>query len=150
MSLSARERQVLDSIEEGLARSDPRLVGLLATFTRLVSGEKMPVRENIAAGSGRARRRPGSRRCRPGRSRPRRRFILQRPGLIQAVALMYVLVIAALVVSTTVLSHASSHRKCPSSWAVLCASSPTAPGSRPAAHAARRMHEPASPHPVPG
>ncbi|HTX84267.1 MAG TPA: hypothetical protein VME44_18940 [Streptosporangiaceae bacterium] len=136
MSLSARERQVLDSIEEGLARSDPRLVGLLATFTRLASGEKMPAREKIAAASGRARR----------------RFILQRPGLLPAVALIYVLVIAALVVSTTVLSHGSSHRQCPSSWTVLCASSPTAPGSRPAGQGSpdSRMLEPASPHPAPG
>ena len=152
MSLRARERQVLDSIEEGLTRSDPRLAGLLATFTRLVSGEKMPVRENIAASSWRALRRTGTRPCRPGRSRPRRRLMLRRPRLIQAIALMYVLVIAALVASTTVLSHGSSHRQCPSSWTVLCASSRTAPGSRPAAQGrpASPVHEPGSPHPAPG
>ena len=33
MSLSAREEQILGSIEDGLARSDPKLAWMLATFT---------------------------------------------------------------------------------------------------------------------
>ena len=37
MSLSAWEQQVLDSIKDDLAGSDPRLVALLDTFTRLAS-----------------------------------------------------------------------------------------------------------------
>lgn len=49
MSLSSWERQALDSIKEGLARSDPRLATLLSTFTRLVSTEAMPGQEKIAA-----------------------------------------------------------------------------------------------------
>ncbi len=49
MSLSSWERQALDAIKEGLARSDPRLVTLLGTFTRLVSSEDMPAQEKIAA-----------------------------------------------------------------------------------------------------
>jgi hypothetical protein len=49
MSLSSWERQALDTIKEGLARSDPRLVTLLGTFTRLVSSEDMPAQEKIAA-----------------------------------------------------------------------------------------------------
>jgi hypothetical protein len=47
MSLSAQEQLALDSIETGLTRSDPKLASLLATFTRLTSGERMPVHERI-------------------------------------------------------------------------------------------------------
>lgn len=49
MSLSSWERQALDAIKDGLTRSDPRLVTLLGTFTRLVSSEDMPAQEKIAA-----------------------------------------------------------------------------------------------------
>jgi hypothetical protein len=49
MSLSARDRQALDSIEDQLAGSDPRMASLMATFTRLTSGEEMPAREDIRA-----------------------------------------------------------------------------------------------------
>ena len=47
MSLSAREQQALDCIEDELAGSDPKLAWLLATFARHASGEEMPVREKI-------------------------------------------------------------------------------------------------------
>jgi hypothetical protein len=132
--LSGRERQVLDSIAEGLARSDPHLEQLLATFTRLASGERMPLRDQRSADPRRAIRRPPARRCRSGRSRPRSRFMLRRPSLLHAAALMYVLVIVALVVSAMVLSHGSSHGGCPSLWAPPCVKAASAPGSRPAAH----------------
>jgi hypothetical protein len=134
MRLTGRERQVLDSIAEGLARSDPRLAGLLVSFTRFASGEKMPLREKLAANPRRALRRLPARRCRSGRSRPRCRFMLQRPGFLHAVALMYVLMIVALVVSAIVLSRGSSHRGCPSLWALPCVKTASAPGSRPTAH----------------
>lgn len=49
MSLSTREQQALDSIEDRLAGSDPRLASLLSTFTRLTAGEALPKRENIQA-----------------------------------------------------------------------------------------------------
>lgn len=49
MSLSAREEQILDSVEDGLARSDHKLAWMLAAFTRLASGEEMPVGEKIHA-----------------------------------------------------------------------------------------------------
>lgn len=51
MSLSAREQQALDSITDRLAGSDPELAALLTGFTRLASGEEMPPREKIRAGS---------------------------------------------------------------------------------------------------
>jgi len=134
MRLSGRERQVLDLIGEGLARSDPHLVGLLVTFTRLASGEEMPLREKLAANPRRALRRPSAPRCRSGRSRPRCRFMLQRPGFLHAAALMYVLMMVALVVSAMVLNRGGSHRACPSLWAAPCVKTASAPGSRPAAH----------------
>ena len=42
MSLSERDQQALDGIEDGLAGSTPKLAAMLATFTRLTVGEEMP------------------------------------------------------------------------------------------------------------
>ena len=47
MSLSAREQQALESIEDGLAESDPGLASRLGIFSRLASGEEMPERDEI-------------------------------------------------------------------------------------------------------
>jgi hypothetical protein len=132
MSLSAWEQQALDSIKEGLARSDPRLVALLATFTRLVSDEEMPVRERIRAGSGRT---AGHRRRRPAGKSHRYAGLMRhrRRGFQRAPLLLYLLITAALIVTGVVLSRGSSHSECPSLWAVPCASSTPARSSRPAA-----------------
>ena len=132
MSLSAWEQQALDSIKEGLARSDPRLAALLATFTRLVSDEEMPVREKIRAGSGRA---AGRRRRRPASTSHRyARSMDQRPGFQRAALLVSLLITAALIVTSVVLGRSGGHIECPSVWAVPCASSAPARGSRPAVH----------------
>jgi hypothetical protein len=45
VSLSPHEQQELESIEEWLSGSDPKLASLLSTFTRLTAGERMPVHE---------------------------------------------------------------------------------------------------------
>lgn len=50
-------QQALDSIEDRLARSDPKLASLLAAFTQLTAGEEIPVREKIRTGQRRAARR---------------------------------------------------------------------------------------------
>lgn len=82
MSLSASEQQALDSIKDSLASSDPTLVARLTMFARLASGEEMPVREKIHAGSRRTDRRSG-----PQPGHPRREAVLRRgpsgpaPGL---------------------------------------------------------------------
>jgi hypothetical protein len=47
MSLSAREQQALESVEDGLAESDPGLASRLGIFSRLASGEEMPERDEI-------------------------------------------------------------------------------------------------------
>ena len=85
MSLSAWEQQALDSIKDGLASSDPTLVARLTIFTRLASGEEMPAREKIHAGSRRA-----VRRSRPEPLHTHRAD--QRLGLLQAVPLLLWLV----------------------------------------------------------
>lgn len=132
MSLSVWEQQALDSIREGLARSEPRLVALLATFTWLVSDEEMPAREKIGAGSWRA---AGHRRRRPTSKSHRYAGLMhQRLGSQRAVLLVYLLIAAALVVTGVVLSlGGGSHSECPSLWAVPCTSSTAARSSRPAA-----------------
>src|SRR6202161_4798953 len=55
-SLSTSEQQALDSIKDDLASCDPALAARLTIFTRLASGEEMPARENVQAGSRRAGR----------------------------------------------------------------------------------------------
>src|SRR5256885_16044809 len=75
MSLSAWEQDALDSIKNGLADSDPALVARLALFTRLSSGEDMPVREKLQAVKRRVAR--------------RRRRMYQRLGVGRALALVW-------------------------------------------------------------
>jgi hypothetical protein len=150
MGLSARERQVLDSIEAGLASSDPRMAALLGRFTTLVSDEDMPAREQIPANSRYLIRRSRTRYCRSKRSRGRSWLMPGRLGFQRTAALIYVLVVLALVVTVVVLSGGSSPKECPSWLATSCPRS--APGSRPTAHGrpANRAPEPARPHPGPG
>ena len=50
MGLKAHERDVLDSIEDQITGSDPRLASMLAVFSRLNAGEPLPAREQIRAG----------------------------------------------------------------------------------------------------
>lgn len=70
MSLSAHERQELDSIEGEIAGSSPALASLFATFGRLTAGEEVPAREQIRAGR---RPRPDFAPARPGLPPARRR-----------------------------------------------------------------------------
>ena len=130
MSLSAWEQQVLDSIKDDLAGSDPRLVALLITFTRLASDEKMPVREKVHATS---RRAPRSSRPKPGH--PRRNEVgrharreYQHLGL--AMMLLWLLITVALIAFAVESSRGSSQDACPGPWPLACADAP-APSSSP-------------------
>lgn len=118
MSLSAWEQQALDSIKDGLAGSDPQLAALLSTFTRLSSGEEMPVREEILAGSRRKprrRRRAGvSPRPRPMPSYVRLQWII--------LALLFV-VTAVMITLALVLSHGDGQGTCTGSWPPACSHS---------------------------
>ena len=51
MSIGERERQTLESIENGLVRSAPKLASMLAIFTRLAANEKMPARRPVRRAS---------------------------------------------------------------------------------------------------
>src|SRR5215469_2699622 len=50
MGLSARERQALHSIEDGLAESDPDLAAKLASLSQLMAGGDTPALEPSRAG----------------------------------------------------------------------------------------------------
>jgi hypothetical protein len=134
MSLSAREQQALNSIEVRLADSDPKLASLLATFTRLVSGEKMPVREKIrAAWWGTPHRGPNSRHlggdiARRPAPRLRRSASWRRAMLAVGVAVTMVLAAVALVVN-----RGGGKGACRESLVVACAGRAPGHGSRPAA-----------------
>lgn len=90
MSLSGREQQNLDSIRDRLTGSDPRLAALLATFTRLASGEDMPPGEMILAGQ--PRRVPATVR-QPG------------PGWQWTAALLWLLLTALMITAAVVMSQ---------------------------------------------
>lgn len=109
MSLVPRERQALDSIEDGLAASDPRLTSLLATFNRLAAGEALPERESLRA----------------GRSGGRLLGQLIWP-------LMWLVVSAALISAAAIISRGGA-AAC-SSWPAACGQRAPAHAVRPAAY----------------
>ena len=119
MSLSTWERQVLESIKEGLAGS--ALAARLAIFTRLSSGEDMPAWEKLH---------PGSRqvvpRSRPGTPAGRRR---RRLGLSQAALLVWLVTSVALIAVAFVLNRPDTHDSCTGTWYTLCGGAASAPKS---------------------
>jgi hypothetical protein len=114
MSLSAREKRALHSIEGGLAGSAPELASLLATFSQLAAGEEMPERAQVRAlQPHRARRRlrhPG----RNGALRHARRLCLHL-GWPQTMLLLWLAVSIGLIAVALVLSR-SGHAACTQSW----------------------------------
>ena len=133
MSLSAREQQALDSIESGLAGSDPALALLVATFARLASGEEMPVHEEIRVLRRRATRRPlRNRRPRQGNVRRDGRLRL---GLAQIIVLLWLAVTIALVAAALALNRGSRNGPCTEAWgAAVCTQQAPAHSPRPTAH----------------
>jgi len=132
MSLSAWEQQALDSIEGRLGGSDPELVSLLATFTRLASGEEMPVHEKIRVLGRRATRRP-LRNRRPHRGKVHR--ARPRLGWQQTIVLLWLAVTIAAVAVALVLSRGSGNGPCPETWgAAVCTQQAPAHSPRPTAH----------------
>ena len=119
MSLSAREQQALDCIEDELAGSDPKLAWLLATFARHASGEELPVREKIPN---------------PALRRGNGRRLFPRLGLQQTMLLLWLTVTIALIAVALVLNRDSRNGPCPESWAVACTQQAPVHSPRPAAH----------------
>ena len=126
MSLSTREQQALDSIKDDLAGCDPALVARLTIFTRLASGEEMPAREKVHAGSRRAVR----------RSRPQPRHTRQpyrRLGLQQAVLLLWFVITIALIAIALACNRGGSQGTCTGSWPTSCTGATSAPHPVPGA-----------------
>jgi hypothetical protein len=110
MSLSPWEQDALDSIKNGLADSDPGLVARLAVFTRLASGEAMPVREKLQAVSRQAAQR-GARRS---------RRLYRRLGVGRAMLLVWLITTLTLIAAALASSRASGPSTCAGSWGSLC------------------------------
>jgi Protein of unknown function (DUF3040) len=123
MSLSAREQQALDSTEDELAGSDPKLASLLATFARHASGQEMPAREKI----------PNPALRRGNVRRPAHR-LFPRLGLQQTMLLLWLTVTIALIAVALVLNRDSRNGPCPESRAVACTQQAPVHSPRPAAH----------------
>ena len=116
MSMSAWEQDALDSIRDGLTDSDPALVAQLAMFTRLASGEAMPVREKIQVVSQRVVHR-GARRS---------RRLYQRLNLGRVMLLVWLVTTLALIAAALATSRASAGT-CTGSTSALCRGASTAP-----------------------
>ena len=126
MSLSPREQHALDSIKQALAGSE--LAALLATFTRLVSGEEMPAREPVRPRRQRPPHRARQRRHPHGarQSRHPRRAKMGRPAHgvylrlgFHRVALLLWLVITIALITTAMAFNRSSQDGCP--WVPISA-----------------------------
>ena len=119
MSPDAWEQQALDSIRDGLAGSDPRLAALLGTFTRLASGEEMPVREELPERPLRAVRRSRRKRRQPHR------------GVARAALLLWLFVTVGLITTAVTLSRSGSQSACIERWPGICADAAPAHSSPP-------------------
>jgi hypothetical protein len=115
MSSNEWEQDALDSIKDGLAGSDPVLAARLAMFTRLTSGEAMPMRAKLQAVSRRMVRRRGA-----GR-------LYQSTRLTWAMLLVWLVTTTALIATVLVSSRAGSHLSCAGSWGTLCGHTTAAP-----------------------
>ena len=126
MSLSAWEQQTLDSIKDRIAGSDPQLTALLTTFTRLASGEEMPVREEIPAGSGptirRSLRRPRHRRRAGGGSCSRP--VPARVRVQWVVMLVWLVITVIMITVAVVMTGGGNQGACRGSWPVCSRSAP--------------------------
>ena len=104
MSISGREREVLDSMESELAGSDPRLASMLVMFSRLTADERMPAREPVRSAGGE----PGPRRL--------RRFRIGR----QARGWLLIAAAAALLVSMVTITHGNRVSACTHALTTAC------------------------------
>jgi hypothetical protein len=116
MSLSAWEQNILASIKDRLAESDPALTARMAMFTRLASGEAMPVRDKLQAVSQRVVRR-GTRRS---------RRVYQRLNLGRVMLLVWLVTTLALIAAALATSRASAGT-CTGSTSALCAGATSTP-----------------------
>lgn len=132
MSLGEWERRTLAAIEAGLARSDPGLAALLRIFSRLVSGEAMPVRGKI-----RALRRGAARRGSAARRRARQPAValmqaaspFPRRGWLLAVPVVWLVISTGLIAVAVALSTGNQGSAgCTPSMGVVCGQQAAGPG----------------------
>jgi hypothetical protein len=108
VSLSARDRQALESIEARLSGSDPKLASMLHTFSRLTAGEDMPEPESAGRSVVRAMRSWRTARL------PRRRLLRSsRWHRARLLVCLWLAISLALITVAVVLSRASPG-SCPS------------------------------------
>lgn len=110
MSLSARERKTLESIEDGLTRDAPELVTLVSAFNRLTSDERMPDWERTPHGLRRFRVRLHYQLSRSQYRRFRRISL----GL-------WLLITAVMIAVGALLGTSGAHRTCNQPMAMTCA-----------------------------
>jgi Protein of unknown function (DUF3040) len=106
MSLSARDRETLSSIEDEFAESDPRLAGLFDEFSRQRAGEKMPAAERDPVGWRRIASAPRRWLRRPVRARH------ARPSWLLTMLVVSFLLIGT-VTAALVVSHLGIGGACP-------------------------------------
>jgi hypothetical protein len=94
------------------------LAALLATFTRLASGEAMPVREELRARPLRAIHR--SRKRRHSRRGPVRGFS-RRLGVERLALLLWLVITVVLITTAVTLSRNGSQSACTARWPGICA-----------------------------
>ena len=103
------EHEALESVQNALGHTDPRLASLLATFSRLASSEEMPAHEKVRS----PLRHPSRRRSRPRRGKvPHRHRSLQR-----AVILTWLITSIAMITVAAILSHGGP-ASCPQAFGI--------------------------------
>jgi hypothetical protein len=131
MSISQHELHVLESIGNQLTASDPELAGLMAIFTRLTVGEKMPASEHIRVSwrwaARISRRIKRHRRHQARKPRGRRRLARQTRTML----VIWLLITASLISAAVALGGASGQNSCAMAWAIGCSQSAPAHSPRP-------------------
>jgi hypothetical protein len=130
MSMSARDRQALSTIENELGESDPWLADLLDEFSRRTAGAAMPAVERIRGkwlrGLARQRMlwRRGKRLRGRTRQRPRQRSLRRRVKWLPGVLVLWLLLVSAVVVVVLAAFNGGISSECPALAASHCAAQP--------------------------
>lgn len=128
MSISEHEQQVLETIENDLASTGPKLASMLAIFTRLTAGEEMPVRERArrvfdlppAPSRGVPGADAAGRSARPHRTMPRLRR--------RSAWLAWLVVAIAVMAWTLTFGHGATEGACPGTRTAACHQVPAPTG----------------------
>lgn len=123
MSISEREQHALESIEDDLTRTGPKLAAMLAMFARLTAGEAMPPRERVpraaAAPMWATGSHPSATAGRAGR-RPVRVRLGRPPAWV-----LFLAIAIALVAATAIIQSRAGKSICMPVGTVACRPAPT-------------------------